>query len=285
MGLLRCLDKVLGHLGRITGYFTVVLRIQASTVGAPMTRPRLYIVMIRRDVLMQGTDARITQIAQQALDLMKRGPDVDFGDLLMERKIAKRKIVDAVCTCEKCKGTQASKLPPLHQMPLDDGCRWRKEHWAYMRERGLDPIKISNASKAINCRSLREKHLVATIVSEGIKIKTGNGKKKKAAVRVINKSQSIRRCNRRHDLLPCLTPKGDYWLPELGRSMTGKELLLAMGFDIGSLDVGVLSEAEQKRIAGNAMQAHSIGAALVVLFGILDRPKFTKVLKDLDGKA
>ncbi len=57
--------------------------------------------------------------------------------------------------------------------------------------------------------------------------------------------------------------------------------MIIQGFPMTRVDVGANSRAELGRIAGNAMQAHSLGAAVLTMFSLLDRKAFEKTMHKL----
>ena len=83
MGLLRVEEQVMKRLRRIPNYFLKMIKVDSKKFGAPVSRPRLYFLLIRRDVLMTGmTDEAVHSYAEEVLACMQCDSRQPFTELL-----------------------------------------------------------------------------------------------------------------------------------------------------------------------------------------------------------
>jgi site-specific DNA-cytosine methylase len=67
VGLKRVIDDVMAELNSIHGYFTMHIDIDPYTLGCPTARPRIYILMISRASLIDGSDDAFQVQAENVL--------------------------------------------------------------------------------------------------------------------------------------------------------------------------------------------------------------------------
>jgi site-specific DNA-cytosine methylase len=80
IGLKRVIDDVMEELDSIPGYFTMHIDIDPYTLGCPTARPRIYILMISRASLIDGSDEALQVQAENVLKAGTSGVGSNWCD-------------------------------------------------------------------------------------------------------------------------------------------------------------------------------------------------------------
>jgi hypothetical protein len=158
----------------------------------------------------------------------------------------------------------------------------RAENSLWMAEQTLGLHEISWFGTEGCGDHLQEAHL--TILDNTTRETSGGDLEKlgeSSNVSIVNTSQGVDRCSPMSSIMPCITTSGKYFVLDKNRHVLAEELMIMQGFPMTRVDVGANSRAELRRIAGNAMQAHSLGAAILTMFSLLDRKAFEKTMNKL----
>ncbi len=296
LGLKRCLPEVLSLLDKTGDYVTSVQELNPSTLGTPVNRGRLYIIMWSRDVLPDiDAEAVEEKAALVRKALQQPSEHLHFESLLFpnahplvqEHLGADQALSKLPCMCKGCKGkTSKGAWASLGGKPTNkNGCQWRVKPWRFMEEEGLSPAHIMEIAEALPLTSgllrPRPRHIAAILMG------LNERKDESERTTVFDVSQSLSRNNAQTTAMPCITPNGVFYLAGRGRVLLPEEKMVMMGFPINACDCGCNTPSELSSIAGNAMHARAMGAALVIAFCVVDRQKMrdhVQVLKGMGGK-
>ncbi len=72
LGLMQVIDEVKRQLRKAGDYFIVTTVLDPLDFGCPLTRRRVYIVGVRRDLLPNKTDDELSKVAQQVVKAIIR---------------------------------------------------------------------------------------------------------------------------------------------------------------------------------------------------------------------
>lgn len=155
-GLLRrgCLDIVLEELKKIKGYFiTYFSNLDPHTFGFPCSRPRVYIVMLRKDSTNTvTTDEDFRKLMLQKIDSVRsQCPKVDMDFMEWLKKyfppVQRADKHEAVQHC-RCSFDKVCKLHPCMRKHCKAGherdlkCRWRSKGLEFLKKQGLTPRDV-----------------------------------------------------------------------------------------------------------------------------------------------
>jgi site-specific DNA-cytosine methylase len=266
------------------------LRLNPVSFGMPTDRERIYVVMIRRDVLHDGaTEAQIRKHITRTVTSIEHEAAFDFQALMFPdshpavqafMKDARPSLkCDGKCSCngdlEKGAAADFKKVPNASVL-----CKWRHTHYDHMVAKGLDIVKVAQlAAKTMapDITTPRIQHCIA------IKVLESKGKGETPGI--LNASQSPSYATVHATTVPCITPNSVLFVPKRNRSLIPEEKLIYQCFPMHKLDVGCNSTRELAEIAGNSMNVRCVFVAILAGLSVVDKAKTDKVLHNLLNKA
>ena len=270
-GINRCLPQVLRYLRRSKAYFVTTVNVDPKDLGKPISRPRIYFLLVRRDVVLGNhTDIELEALAKMVVQKLKTKATCSLDNAVFKQN--HRLVMQQVqtqttlgrCKCTRCKKQQCTEV--LESTPSKTACAWRHRHWQYLKPHGLDAKAVSNQTKGLpiipGLRTLRTRHLCAMLMA------------KFPAASVLNVSQSPGRGSVSTGTLMTLTPRGGYYLVKQKRMLTAQEQLAMMGFPIFDLNLRGLTLSQMATMSGNAMESLSAASAFMATIRLLDFVKF-----------
>lgn len=264
------------------------IKVDPKVLGKPIARPRIFFLLIRRDVLLRGMpDCELADLANMVAKKLRCSTTHRLDQLLFraDHPLVKKHLLQCKglgkCRCVRCKRRQCCES--LGSAPSKLACKWRHRHWQYMKKHNLTPSNIAKKADVLpillGLRTQRARHVCAVVMNEH------------PDAEVINVSQSIGRSRMAKDTLMTITPRGDYYIVQQRRMMLTCETMMLMGFPMDVLDLSGITSAQLGSIAGNAMEAHSTATAIAATLRLVDHALFKDavsqavVVREEDKKA
>ena len=256
-GLRRLLRKVLSDLARLKCYHVIWMMMDSADLGEPVSRPRCYFLLLRRDV---SASSDIHVLAK-------------FCELCLQ---ATRVPVSVHVKARMLPSTHPAVLAYIHQAQQKRqqkkrqsgsrvGDKWMSKHEAYKK----------------NTQTVQGFRGTTASASGGMPL---NSERQRAAWSLLTKqhgqniiadvSQSIDRCHvRTSGICPTLTPRGVCCVGPLQRYVLPFEKLLLHGFPLHKMQVpATISDEKLGLMGGNTMHLQCIGLALLMGMSLLKTP-------------
>lgn len=268
-GIKRCLPQVLSHLRSSNLHFVTHIDVDSKELGKELARPRVYFLLIRKDVAIDESDEMKHELAKMVIKLLRCKPQICIQKLLFPRShplvVRQRSRCKAGrCRCRACKRSQCKES--FSTAPSAGACKWRHRHWAFIKKHSLQASQISERMKSIpvlpGLRTPKSRHALACSLE------------KDPQAQFINVGQSLGRGSTGVTIVPTLTPRGGMFITEQNRILTAQETMCLMGFPMHKLDLKGITNSEMMKIGGNAMEATSLAAAFMACMRLLDPKRF-----------
>ena len=244
-GLIRVMGKVLRDLERLRWYHIVRMPIDSEHLGEPVSRPRFYFLLWRRDACIMADSGQIAKLCQQCF----RAACAPVTDHVVDRMLPRN-------------DPEVQKLfrNQVVQTETSRGSKWQDKHAAYQLSgavlgfRGATPMPLSSARQREVWRLAQERQKSSNIIA--------------------NVSQSIERVHpRTNGVCPTITPGGVLCVGAAGRPILPCEKLLLHGFPLHRMKIpNAISDASLGKMGGNTMHLHCIGLALLMGMSLLRDP-------------
>lgn len=270
-GILMVRAKLEKYVQRKLGgrYQVVVVQMDPTSLGAPVRRPRLYMIAVRMDVLLLTPGIPLEEYVLAVLDAVRRPVVTRASDILLP---ARHPAVQArLSSAHRAHATRQSA--PRSSLEPGVAPRWREVHKA-MRQglaRGLaQQAACPLTAEQLFLTSPRERDLWQLLQLQHSGSWTGMS---------VDLSQAAGRTPTGHrGLLPCVTPKAKIVVVDLRRCMLPVEKLLVHGFPIEDMVTDCVTDTELATLGGNTMHLHCVGLALLLGFGLVDWGAARRVL-------
>jgi site-specific DNA-cytosine methylase len=249
IGLKRVLAHVMRRLTAVGPYHVVVLEMDPRHLGEPVRRPRLYIVMIRRDVAAVSDTQSLDRLAQhiwQSLACTRTAP-VTSRMLPNDHPV----VMASRHTSQQRGGVAPSRLatrPPR---------RWHAHHQDFCKSHGV-PRGEGPEADVLGLSAPRERE-AWTILCRSFP----------SALLVADLSQCLTRTVCKTDgTVPTITPGAHLAVRALRRCVLPVEKLLLHAFPLHKLSLGNLSGTALSSLGGNTMHVQCVGAALAIALSL-----------------
>ena len=264
LGAKRVLPRLQRCLGQGGLYHVIVLEMNPRDLGQPQNRPRLYFLVLRRDVAI-GNKEQLEELASLMWTAMHEADTMPCDALLLP---------DDHPHIQASK-QQGQKRQQAHSDTT--GAKWRKQHSQFCV---ADLAKRSSAAarhpaifptpQEMGLVAPREIDVWQRLRSLGVPL-------------AVDLSQSLGRACRTDACVPTVTPAGKIAVVcnKVRRLVTPEEKLLLQGFPLHRMRFPEgLSSAAIGRCAGNAMHVRCIAAAIVIATALVSngRPWHDHVL-------
>lgn len=241
------LPKILNILLKLKIYIVVVLPIDSEDLGEPVARPRVYLLLLRRDVVVLEDPQKI-KLFVAALAHAAHAPVQDH--------IGSRLFLNDSPWVRNYINKLKDKILRLAQE--NSRQKWKAQHQEFLRAKRLRPV--GEVSACLPSKRMRESFgLWQQHAGPGI---------------IGNFSQSIERASVRTDgVCPTITPKGMLYVEGRGvdRLITPREKLAAQLFPLHQMAVPKdFPEEEYGILGGNTMHLKSVGLALLIGLSLVD---------------
>jgi site-specific DNA-cytosine methylase len=248
-GLQRVQDKVLSYLTALKWYYVLWMPIDSTHFGEPVSRPRVYFLLLRRDACVSSDLQQMARFCEMCFDAThKLVRDHMKHRMLPNENTEVRALIGKIAR----RGPQRS-----------DG-KWFAKHDRYRQSpefRNASPAGVPE-SRCLGLTSPRQ-------IEVWEMLQRAKGKEIIADV-----SQNIDRAPcRTNGVCPTITPRGVICVGALGRPVLPCEKLLLHGFPLHKLRIPkVISEQTLAHLGGNTMHLQSIGFALLMGISLLRDP-------------
>ncbi len=253
--------------------------------GEPVMRPRLYFLLIRKDVSVVSTPAAFCDaLCREVRADLRRAAEVPLSARLlpMTHALVKRALREGPRELAAQRGPATAACPRPRHPPRASrrakrrlataACprpepRWVSRHAQFRRDHGLPPFADVGGSSRQTVRERDMWDLFSAL-------------HKKARTLVVDLSQSVLRGStcRVDGLVPTLTPASKVLVrlrdgtEESQRLLLPEEKLLLQGIPIHRLKLPPLSGRAISALAGNTMHTHCVGMALLLAISLLQWP-------------
>jgi site-specific DNA-cytosine methylase len=259
IGLNRVMSKVVKDLEGLSLFFICVLPLDSSDLGEPVSRPRYYFLLLRRDaVLVPDRDAIADFVLKAVTKAKAKGAGVQENppavrDLMLPN--SHPLVADAV----KNRRQAAISVRPER---CDDAGKWKDQHATFKKEHDL-PVRAPSSEDPMLLGSERQKDIWHTLEAHH---------PNDAGDLVVDVSQSISRCHA-HTGGRCgtITPGGRVCVKSMGRTMIPLEKLILHLFPVHQMKfpAGILSSKAMSLLGGNTMHLKAVGLVLAIGLGML----------------
>lgn len=244
-GLSCVMQKVLRDLERLRWYHVIRMVIDSEDLGEPVSRPRYYFLLWRRDACIVSDATQIADFSRRCLSEACSSVKDHITDRLLPRSDpeVQRFLRSQRRTNERAEGT-----------------KWKAKHAAIRSSRGVlefrgaTPMPLSSKRQREVWQLAQEAHMSSDII--------------------VDVSQSIERAHvRTNGVCPTITPGGVICVGTAGRPVLPCEKLILHGFPLHRMKIpGNISDQALGKIGGNTMHLHSVGLAMLIGMSLLKDP-------------
>ena len=250
-GLRRLMDKVLRDLERLKWYYVLWTMIDSEDFGEPVSRPRCYFMLIRRDACVSSDVTEMADFCKQCM-LATRAP--------ITQHVKSRLLPNSSEEVQSYLRRKRRDVGlPFRSSGVTAGAhgKWVAKHAAFRRHAGVSEFRSRGVCASL--LSPRQTDLVNLMLqTRGQDI-------------VVDVSQSIDRGScRTNGVCPTITPNGICYVGSLERLVLPCEKLLLHGFPLHRVKIPTgIPDDSLAKMGGNTMHLHSVGLALLMGISLL----------------
>ena len=247
IGLLRYINKFADLMKELEGCLILDFRLSPTDLGHSVRRPRVYMIALRRDLLLSQDVDKVCSLGRSVLStLQSENMKVPLKDRLLPDHHLLRESVE-----NNTKKGKAGK-----------GEKWKKLHKQYKKGIPKCDLPLTAEMKSL---TPREQDIVS------VKWRQSQGD----SSLVLDVSQSINRCPQgsTEGECPCVIPGAKIYSISLDRVITPNELLLLHGIPIHRLRMPDLGQSDLASLVGNCMHVECVTAATLVALSCLQCEK------------
>ena len=264
LGIKRVLPQILARLRALGVYHIFVVQMDPRELGEPVRRPRMYFLMIRRDVALLGDDA---ETMRSMLDAMWDSVKVSHIAPLSSRLLPNNHPLVQTYLADRCQQMEAKRHAAAaagRRGVSNRGVpKWRARHAEYCRAHRIGRPSPTVAD-AVLLTAEREREVW------GIFSQLHSRGHQELAVDL---SQCVSRAAARTDgTLPTVTPGSNLCVRSIGRTLLPVEKLLLHGFPVHRLNLEGLSDSVVSSLGGNTMHVKCVAAALAMALALTVGP-------------
>ena len=210
VGLRRVLPQVLRMIRALNLYVVVQLQLDPTEFGLPVRRPRLYFLLVRRDVALTTDESELGDLASRMLGRMRQQRTTSFHSCLLP---AEHQVVRDY---NKRLATAHKKNKFCGRVGLRPCGRWVDKHAAFRLAHGI-PRSVSSTSAqpsadVLLLTSPRERDLWSLALASC-----------KSQSLIVDISQSVGRGSLSDGTLPTITPRCRLCIRSAGRQLSSIE--------------------------------------------------------------
>lgn len=264
-GFERVMDEVLPVLrANLPEYSLEFMEINPSNYGAPISRDRLFFVLVRSDLMINAARRDFCKYVHEMSRRFEMDCTLDWQDLLLpedhwrvEQSVRER--TQRSAKTRKNKSKKDPKWKDLHK-------QWAQQH-KVIRSRGCFKQKFPKAAKQIT--SKREIDALDKIT-----------KQLDGDFEGCNTSQSLGRMSvvTNRQPLMCITPSASILAVQQQRFITGLESMILMGMPVDSLLLNKYRDRVLQKLAGNSMAMRALYVAMLTALRALNPCKLREYL-------
>ena len=247
-GLRRVMAKVLRDLEQLKWYYVLWMMIDSEDLGEPVSRPRCYFLLLRRDASISSDVPALVEFCKRCL-LDRRAPIHDH----VRTRMLPNDSPEVQSWLKKAMSTPSRETQAT-------GKKWVKKHEAFRRKFGVLGFRGDDGLQAV--RSARQREVFGLQrMARGTNI-------------TVDVSQGIDRAHARTTgVMPTITPRGVCAVGVLRRPVVPCEKLLLHGFPLHRMRLPQgISDADLASMGGNTMHLHCVGLALLMGISLLRDP-------------
>ena len=243
-GLRRVIRRVLDDLEKLKWYFVFWMMIDSEDFGEPVSRPRCYFLLIRRDACISSDVSQIAEFCKRCLTGTRSPVQTHVSRRMFPNDSPEVKAWMKKTTSISARQTDTT------------GQKWLKKHEEFRRGLGVQGFRASGLQVV---RSARQREVFSMQTQARGKDIT------------IDVSQSIERAHARTTgVMPTITPRGVCIVGVLDRPVLPCEKLLLHGFPLHRMQIpSEITDADLASMGGNTMHLHSVGLALLMGLSLL----------------
>ena len=269
LGIRKVMKKILGYLRRLLIYWVIVVPIDSMDLGEPVSRPRYYLLLVRRDVGVLDQADKIKSLVAAMAHAAHEPVTCHVAERLF---LSDSPCVQAYLKKVMSKDTEDGKVGRSGSSRGTPA--WPQQHEAF---RVAKRLRAGTASVGLPTKRMRSAyHLL----------------KQQAGKDIIGDfSQSINRVHPRTDgVSPTVTPRGMIFVGGRGvdRVVTPREKLALHLFPLHKMQIPMdFPEEALGNMGGNTMHLKSVGLALAIGMALVvfSRSKASKDALVQAGKA
>jgi site-specific DNA-cytosine methylase len=278
-GIKAVMDEVLKRLRRLDGYFILVMEIDPLTLGEPVSRPRMYFLLIRQDAAKSQDLVALSRIATDMQRAASRPLMTHVADLMLPSSspLVRAFLDDRQ---EQACATHAEETLETRVHPSLDASRRGValrllSGMSFVDGRGSLVAFFAWASQASRARlgvtGLPAPRTCFTTQRQVDVFRRALEKHRGQDV-VVDVSQSVERAQSRADgATPTLTPNGIAIVQRLGRPIAPIEKLLLHGFPIDLMGIPAdTKNSVLSRLGGNTMHLKAVSLAMLAAIALVD---------------
>ncbi|KAI1638962.1 hypothetical protein F4809DRAFT_199476 [Biscogniauxia mediterranea] len=276
-------------------YASTFVKLDTKDFWIPQTRTRGYLIAVHRGFFKE-TSGKVTEAWANAVKNLKRRASAPVTDWLLPpthslairacqddaEKSFKGKERDVSWTRSKVRHDRVRRIEGLGDArPMTNwGSVVGRKPWDKMSQIYIS--SLNNRSK--DCIEIWQLRALKTGVSVNSKRFTYDTRHK---IRIFDLSQNIDRgvTGSPFGVSPCNTPRGDFYLSNQGRSLSGYESLGLQGLPIFHLRYSYETQDQLRDLAGNAMSTTVVGATLLGVLTAIYETCGKEVIRALQPKS
>lgn len=245
-GLQRVLRRMHAHC-----FFLITL--DPQMFGMPVRRPRVYMLGVRWDARAMATSTAMTELLQCMLAAITRSVTARATDFLLP-------------STHSLVRQSLEKSQQARRQAKSTGRRWLHRHAvARAAVQRHAPVRRLVPAPSVP-GSLR---MCSQREQDAWRLATERWGNRDFAVDLSQNADRVR--GSVDGTCPTVTPGGQLFIQSLGRKITATEKLLLQAFPLHKMKKPqTISEHSLSKLAGNSMNLHCIGAALLLGMGLLD---------------
>ncbi len=244
-GLCRLKDKVLRDLVGLKWYYVLWMMIDSEGFGEPVSRPRCYFLLLRRDACVSSDVEKMAEFCKRCL----AATHALVREHVLHRMLPNHHIE-----------VRAHMQAMAQRQPGRLGAKWLEKHAEFRQAAGVSVFRGGTCSMPLTSPRQQEAwRLLQHTKGQDI---------------IADLSQAIDRGTcRTNGVCPTITPRGICCVGALGRPVLPCEKLLLHGFPLHRMKIPRgISDHTLGRMGGNTMHLHSIGLALLMGLSLLRDP-------------
>ena len=264
IGINRVMAKVLRDLERLRWYHVLVLLIDPQHFGEPVSRPRYYFVLVRRDACVSHDTVELSSFCRRCMGVLGVPVTAHAKSLMLSNNDPH--VQDQLRKIFRAKSLRVAR---------GSGTKWQAKH-ALARSAQVPTFRnVSNRpSSSARVQGFRSVPTMPLSSARQQEVWQMTSAGRSAADVIVDVTQSIDRVHPRTDgVCPTITPRGIICVGALGRPVLPCEKLLLHGFPLHRMKVPRnISERGLGKLGGNTMHLKSIGSAILLGTSLLRDP-------------
>ena len=243
LGIEKVMEQVCRVLRALGSYFVIVVKIDSKELGAPISRPRFYFILVRQDRAITDDVANLKSLGAAIMQSAKKQVQGTIVDLMLPAQPATSRRTACGQKSARCTGSQ-----------------WQQKHTAFRKKHALpsgSSVAARDAKGPTNARQ-RDAWQLLQAANPGQDI-------------IADISQNIDRARvTTNGVCPTICPNSVTWVKKAGRELSSFETLSAHFFPLHRMRIPVsVKPRTLATLGGNTMHLKSVGLAMCIGFAML----------------